>query len=122
REATGPLAPYFRKLAGDPDEETLAKLTPLPDSEKPDRERVPSALHQAWSDYLARFTVYYGLNDQQRGEAARVLEESEGNAVGWLVEQKKGRKKRRGRKNEKSPPRRERLQGHGESARPYRGV
>jgi uncharacterized membrane protein YphA (DoxX/SURF4 family) len=88
REATGPLAPYFRKLAGDPDEEALAKFDLLPaDTGAPgqaDHKRVPLALHQSWSDYLTRFTIRYQLTDDQRKKAEDVLTKSEDNAVRWL--------------------------------------
>jgi uncharacterized membrane protein YphA (DoxX/SURF4 family) len=83
REATGPLAPYFRKLAGDPDDEAFAKLGLLPD-DSANPKRLPPALHQSWTDYLTRFSARYKLTDDQRRLAEGVLTKSEENALSWL--------------------------------------
>jgi uncharacterized membrane protein YphA (DoxX/SURF4 family) len=53
REASGPLAPEFRDLAGD---SLLARLTPVPDN------GLPTALEQDWQAYFARFLRHYHLD------------------------------------------------------------
>src|SRR5271168_1744764 len=55
REASGPLAPEFRELAGDG---LLARLEPVPD------KGVPAALHNDWQAYASGFQRHYQLNDE----------------------------------------------------------
>src|SRR5437588_12755837 len=61
RESAGPVGEYFRKMAGDPDEEALAIFTvqPVPPGEDPDRvpaqRRISPLLDKAWNEYLRRF-------------------------------------------------------------------
>jgi uncharacterized membrane protein YphA (DoxX/SURF4 family) len=54
REATGPLAPEFRKLAGDG---LIARLTPSKDG------RFPEALDRDWQTYFANFKRHYQIGD-----------------------------------------------------------
>jgi len=56
REATGPLAPTFRDLAGDG---LLARLTPGPGNS------FPEALGNDWQAYFNNFKHYYHLDEQQ---------------------------------------------------------
>jgi thiosulfate dehydrogenase [quinone] large subunit len=53
REASGPLAPEFRDLAGD---SLLARLTPVP------KNGLPTALEQDWQAYFTRFVRHYHLD------------------------------------------------------------
>src|SRR5579871_3482973 len=69
REGTGPLAKLIRKEVGDPDEEALARLEPMPSSEGPKYKRTPPLLHKEWNAYVERFCDYYGLDDKQRAQA-----------------------------------------------------
>src|ERR1700730_6578446 len=54
REATGPMGPLARKQVGDPDEQTLARLTVQPltqDNQDKPNLRFPDALSKEWDDY-----------------------------------------------------------------------
>jgi uncharacterized membrane protein YphA (DoxX/SURF4 family) len=90
REGTGPLAKYIRQQVGDPDEETLALLTPKPveSPNAPPHARTPPLLHQQWSDYVRRFGEYYGFNDEQRKKAEDALAKVEDDVVRWLTSEK----------------------------------
>jgi uncharacterized membrane protein YphA (DoxX/SURF4 family) len=55
-EAQGPLAPWFRKQAGETDADVLAKLT-LPK----DAGKLPPALDKEWTTQLDLFVAHYGL-------------------------------------------------------------
>jgi uncharacterized membrane protein YphA (DoxX/SURF4 family) len=65
REACGPLGEYFRRAAGDPDDEALAKLEvpPLPADVDPGKTppytRLPAALTREWDGYYDRFIRFY---------------------------------------------------------------
>src|SRR5438876_969819 len=52
QQSQGPLAPYFRNLAGDPDQQLLARLDN-------DSNAVPSVLRDEWTDYVRRYTEHY---------------------------------------------------------------
>ena len=54
REATGPLAPKFREIAGDG---LIARLTPTAD------DRLPEALDRDWHLYFANFQRHYQISD-----------------------------------------------------------
>src|SRR5438067_1796018 len=70
RESTGPLAPYFHGIAGDPDREALElfALKPLPPGEDssrvPPRQRISPALDRAWNEYFQRFAQRHGLSTE----------------------------------------------------------
>src|SRR5262245_16080344 len=70
RESTGPLAHYFRDVAGDPDRETLElfAIKPLPagqdPSRVPPRQRLSPALDRAWDEYFGRFAERYHLSTE----------------------------------------------------------
>src|SRR5262245_14086809 len=73
RESVGPFSDFFRKQAGDPDEEALARLElrelkPGEDpSRTPAKTRIPQALEDAWDAYFDRWAEYYGVkNDPQQ--------------------------------------------------------
>lgn len=91
KEAVGPLAKYFRGVAGDTDEEALAllKVKPLEGNQDPAkvsaRQRISPVLDQAWDEYLRRFEAKYQLTDQQKKEAETKLEQAKDQAVHWLL-------------------------------------
>lgn len=66
REATGPLAPTFRWLAGDSVRE---RLTPGPGGE------FPEALARDWQNYLKAFASHYELSEEQRTRADTIMEQ-----------------------------------------------
>src|SRR5438067_10083912 len=57
REASGPLAPFFRSQFGDPDQAALDRLTLLPSlpGQAPAAERLAPALGHDWDVYFDRF-------------------------------------------------------------------
>ena len=74
REATGPLAPWFRDLAGD---RLIDQLTLGP------KNTFPAELDAAWQAYFQAFTNFFELDDQQQQRAQEVLEQrSEERRVG----------------------------------------
>jgi uncharacterized membrane protein YphA (DoxX/SURF4 family) len=87
REGTGPLAKLIRKEVGDPDDEALARLEPLPkpgDSiGSPPHTRTPPLLAQEWEGYVKRFSDYYHLDDKQREQAKGKLAQLEDEVVMW---------------------------------------
>lgn len=93
REAVGPLAPYFRRQAGDTDEEALALLSvqPVPEGQDPSRipprQRIAPVLDQAWDEYFRRFKTHYGLDPEQEKLAQAKLEQAKDQAVLWLLNQ-----------------------------------
>src|SRR5919201_4284313 len=72
RDAPGPFAIFMRGQLGDPDAIAVAELTvePVPAGEDvtkyPPQKRMPARLKQEWEDYVARFSAYYGLDDEKR--------------------------------------------------------
>jgi hypothetical protein len=64
REASGPLAPRFRDLAGD---RLVDMLTVGPDNS------FPAELDVEWETYFDAFADFYQLDDQQRARARDVL-------------------------------------------------
>ena len=93
REATGPLADYFHRQAGDTDEEALAilKVQPLKRGEDPARVpanwRISPLLDQAWNEYFERFAEHYQLDKNQRELAEGKLKQAKEQAVRWLLGQ-----------------------------------
>lgn len=85
RESVGPLAPYFRAIPGDADEQLLALLTVQNPEADPPAERLSEPLNEQWEGYFARFVAHYRLEGEQRTKARDVFENHK-NALGrWLV-------------------------------------
>jgi uncharacterized membrane protein YphA (DoxX/SURF4 family) len=93
REASGPAAKYFHRLAGDPDEEALAlfEAKELPKGQDTTRvsprDRISQALDQAWNAYLENFRRHYQLTDFQNREAGARMDQAKEQAVLWLLGQ-----------------------------------
>ncbi|HBI45469.1 MAG TPA: hypothetical protein DDY78_21835 [Planctomycetales bacterium] len=88
REAPGPLAWEMRKYLGDPDDDALARVTPLPgDAAKSDdpAARMPPALRKEWDDSFNQFVKFYGLDANQEKEAKANLDKAEADVVRWLT-------------------------------------
>ncbi|MBM4068403.1 MAG: DoxX family protein [Planctomycetes bacterium] len=79
REATGPLAPLFRNLAGDPLVDRL--------SVGPDRS-FPPQLGIDWDNYLAAFTAQFELDEAQQKLAATSMEQARSKTLTWLTTDK----------------------------------
>ncbi|MFO0951371.1 MAG: DoxX family protein [Isosphaeraceae bacterium] len=71
RNATGPLAPYFRGMV--PDVNGLAKLD-------------PERLQTAWSAEVDRVAAHYGFNDDQKAKAAAELSKAQEFADKWFLD------------------------------------
>jgi uncharacterized membrane protein YphA (DoxX/SURF4 family) len=90
REASGPLAEYFHKQAGDPNEEALAKLqrrdlqTGEGQAKTDAKAQISQALEDDWQAYFDRWSVYYELTDQQRIAAEEKLKQAKEQAGLWL--------------------------------------
>ncbi len=99
RESVGPLGPFFRRQAGDPDEAALERLTPAPlpegadPAQLPAYQRFPPALARDWQDYFDRFAAHYGLDAdgkspdaaRQRQLAEKKLQQAKDETVRWLL-------------------------------------
>jgi len=68
RNATGPLAPYFRGMV--PDVNGLAMLD-------------PARLNAGWAAEVERLTQHYGLNQDQKEKAKALLDKAEAEAKIW---------------------------------------
>jgi uncharacterized membrane protein YphA (DoxX/SURF4 family) len=88
REAPGPLAWEMRQHLGDPDDDAVARLTPLTaDPAKPDdfASRMPPTLKKEWYDSFNQFVAFYGLDADQEKKAKEELQKAETEVVRWLT-------------------------------------
>jgi uncharacterized membrane protein YphA (DoxX/SURF4 family) len=92
RESTGPAAPYYHELMGEPLLERFA-VRPLgpeaePKTDKP-QERFPPGLNREWEAYFSAFANYYDLSDEQRALARKKLDQEKAETVQWMEKGKK---------------------------------
>jgi uncharacterized membrane protein YphA (DoxX/SURF4 family) len=75
QQSQGPLGPFFRGMAGDPDKLLDAKLTVdrIPTGGQ-GRHALPEALRHEYQDYLRRFNLHYGLTGDQEKQAQSLLD------------------------------------------------
>lgn len=76
REATGPLAPHFRELAGD---RLLDKLTVASNG------AFPAELDIEWQAYLDAFQRFYELDEEQTKQAKSVFDQVKSSTTTWLT-------------------------------------
>jgi len=76
QEATGPLAPHFRELAGD---KLASTLTVGPD------KQLPEDLKSTWQAYFEEFKSHYSLDEDQTKRAEMIFRQSESKALTWLT-------------------------------------
>ena len=98
REATGPLAGYFRELAGDTDESVADRLTlrAAPTGADPEgsaRLRFPPTLEADWDAVFQRLAGQPDRTDEQRKKAQEVLEQQKEITARWLFKGEKVTKK-----------------------------
>jgi uncharacterized membrane protein YphA (DoxX/SURF4 family) len=92
RESSGPLAPMFRQIAGDP---LADRLTPRPFEAKEDpskakfHEYMPPVLEKEWQAWFDRFTSHYKLSEKQHDDAETKFRQSEDAIVSWMLNTKK---------------------------------
>lgn len=88
RESEGPFGRLIKSRIGDPNQEVVEKLTLKPvdgDPSKVDpKTRFPAALEKEWDDYLNRFVTQFRLNDEQKAEAQKVLDQAKADFVTWV--------------------------------------
>jgi uncharacterized membrane protein YphA (DoxX/SURF4 family) len=95
RESNGPFADFFRRQAGDPDEEALAilQVQAAPPARGPGqavaRRRISPALDEAWNAYLLNFIAKYQLDERQTKDAQAKMDQAKEQAVLWLLGQGK---------------------------------
>jgi uncharacterized membrane protein YphA (DoxX/SURF4 family) len=80
REASGPLAPLFRNLAGD---SLVERLTPGPNNQ------FPEALAADWNNYFDHFRAYYSLSAEQAQMAELVLRQNMSKTLTWMTAETK---------------------------------
>ncbi|OAI54937.1 hypothetical protein AYO44_14015 [Planctomycetaceae bacterium SCGC AG-212-F19] len=86
REATGPLAPQFKKIAGDLVEERLVPAPVGADSSKAAlRQRMPPVVASEWKGYFDYFVSFYQLEPQQRLDAEGKFNQKQDQLVNWLL-------------------------------------
>jgi uncharacterized membrane protein YphA (DoxX/SURF4 family) len=81
RQAKGPLAQYFLRLVPDPD--GRERLNPV----DPDDAAEPNPVWAALKDYHDRFVTHYQLDEAQRAQAQRRLEEAQARLKEFLSQQ-----------------------------------
>ncbi len=79
REATGPLAEHFRRLAGD---RLIDKLTMSSEKE------LPPALDAEWNAYFNEFTRHYQLEPEKISEADKKFQQARDKTTEWLAKGK----------------------------------
>lgn len=87
REASGPLAPFFYRMAGDrlADEMRPLARADWDPSHTPPHDYFPPLLDQEWRAYTNRFARHYGLDDAQRSRAEAILLQHEDQTATWLL-------------------------------------
>src|SRR5262245_20167208 len=90
RESSGPLAPYFKDLAGDIDRQAIERLKLRSlragdDAERtPPLNRFPPRLSDEWEEYYQRFVTHYNLDEAQQKKAREVFVRSKDETAKWL--------------------------------------
>src|SRR5262245_61076311 len=75
QQSQGPLGPFFRGIAGDPDSVLSARLDYATLSPgRQGRDAVPAALKHEYDDYLRRFSQHYTLTTDQEKQAKGLLD------------------------------------------------
>ncbi|MFT3879530.1 MAG: hypothetical protein QM703_07715 [Gemmatales bacterium] len=77
-QSQGPFAPYFRKLAGDPDELLLPLLDGAPGA-------VPAALEARWKDYVQRYVDHYRFDQALKDQANALLKKHLDGLAVWFA-------------------------------------
>jgi uncharacterized membrane protein YphA (DoxX/SURF4 family) len=95
RESAGPMAPFFREMAGDLDQQALdrLKLRPLQPGDDlkrtPAINRFPAALSDEWEAYFERFAEHHKLGEEQKRKARESLVRQKDQTAQWLLKGEK---------------------------------
>jgi uncharacterized membrane protein YphA (DoxX/SURF4 family) len=88
RESEGPFGKLVKGRIGDPDQEVIDKLTLKPvDGDVSDASpssRFPDAMAKEWDDYLNRFVTQFRLDDEQKSEAQKKVDQAKAKYVNWV--------------------------------------
>lgn len=88
RESEGPFGRLIKSRIGDPDQDTVDRLTLRPVegdvSDASPASRFPVALAKEWDDYFNRFVGQYRLDDEQRTKAQSTFDQQKAKFVQWL--------------------------------------
>ena len=88
RESEGPFGKLVKRQIGDPDHEVIDKLTLKPVggdvSDASPASRFPDAMAKEWDDYLNRFVTEFRLNDEQKSEAQKKVDQAKAKFVNWV--------------------------------------
>lgn len=79
REASGPLAPTFRELAGD---NVIAQLS------LQDAQSLPPALETEWQHYFDAFKSHYDFNEAQTAAAQAKFDKAKASTLAWLLQKR----------------------------------
>jgi uncharacterized membrane protein YphA (DoxX/SURF4 family) len=79
REAMGPLAPYYRDVAGD---RLMEKI------DFRENDAFPAALDNDWREYLNAFTAYYDLDDDQVQRANAIFDQRKSDTLSYFRSKK----------------------------------
>ncbi len=78
QQASGPLSPFFYwQAGGHADDLALERLSTTADGVSP-------ALKRDWTQYVDRFADHYKLDDVQRADARKKLDENLAKAAAWI--------------------------------------
>jgi uncharacterized membrane protein YphA (DoxX/SURF4 family) len=92
RESSGPLAPVFRWMAGDPVKEKLTLAPVAPERNPQDvplHERFPTALAAEWDAYFDRFLEHYDVKAEQKPYLEIKFVQAKEQYVDWLERDRK---------------------------------
>jgi uncharacterized membrane protein YphA (DoxX/SURF4 family) len=88
RESEGPFGKIVKSRIGDPDQEVIDKLTLKPvngdASDASPSSRFPDAMAKEWDDYLNRFATDFRLNDEQKSEAQKKVDQAKAKFDNWV--------------------------------------
>jgi uncharacterized membrane protein YphA (DoxX/SURF4 family) len=79
RESSGPLAPTFRELAGDP---VIAQLTLT------DTKGLPEALDKEWQRYFDAFVAHYKFDGAQTAAAREKFDKAKKSTLAWMLQKR----------------------------------
>lgn len=82
RESTGPLSPFFRRLAGDSVSERFT-MNSASGGDRP-AARIPTRLAEEWQAYFDRFVARHQFDEEQRASAREKFDKFLDDAVTWF--------------------------------------
>jgi uncharacterized membrane protein YphA (DoxX/SURF4 family) len=98
RNASGPLAPYFRQIPGDLDAELISRMSqkrepPVNGAVAVWDTHMPAAVLADWDAYFSHFMHHFQLSDAQIAKARTIFDEQRRLTAAWFSTEKKAVKK-----------------------------